>query len=148
MCWFPNIAAQMSVDECVDTKVSTCQAITDLVRCTITYQTLPEVAEFFDAVRGRSDMMGGIGMLRIRRVKNRLDPEFSDPSGYRDLAILVEVGWLEREGTIEFVPVKDWASSATSRLICEIQVHLAAVYAVKIGGSHEKYVQYRDMLAS
>mmetsp|Transcript_1520 Transcript_1520/g.3848 ORF Transcript_1520/g.3848 Transcript_1520/m.3848 type:complete len:88 (-) Transcript_1520:281-544(-) len=87
-------------------------------------------------------------MLRIRRVKNRLDPGYSDPSGYRDLSILVEVGWLEMGRAIEFVPVTDWVGSATSRLICEIQVHLAPVYQVKDGGSHGKYRMYRDMLAS
>jgi len=125
-------------------------ALTDLVRCTVIFPTLRGVLDFFLAVRGRSDAGGGAGMVRIRRVKNRLSTSFdafAESGGYRDLALLVEVGWVERGHSIEFVPIREWGAGGASRHVCEIQAHVATVYECVQQGSHEKYRMYRDLMA-
>jgi len=136
--------ARRVIEKCVRAYARDAAAVTDLVRCTIVYPSLQGVLDFFVAVKERSDM-GGVGMLRIRRVKNRLDMGYSDPTGYRDLSILVEVGWVESGCTIEFLPVKDWGRG-TSRHICEIQVFVSALYEVKEREAHDTYCTYRDIM--
>lgn len=136
------------IQKCIRAYGRDVAAISDLVRCTVIYHTMQGVHDFFMAVKERSDK-GGIGMLRIRRIKNRYDKKYDARTlsmGYRDLSILVEVGWIERGETIEFVPVGEW-NSGTSRHICEIQVHVRATYEIKVAETHTKYCKYRDLMA-
>jgi len=142
--------AQRAIQKCVRTYFRDPAAISDLVRCTVVYEDIVGVQRFFERVRERSDR-GGSGMLKIRRVKNRFNTDFDaakETVGYRDLSLLVEVGFLERGGLVEFVPAKEWESLEAARHICEIQVHARPLYTVKQAGSHEKYVSFRDWLAS
>jgi hypothetical protein len=125
------------------------ECICDLVRCTVVFRSLPDIA-------------AGLGKLvhhpqvRILQVKNRFNtpptindminasdhhslclPQYVPPdkglrdlsTGYRDLSILLYV-----EGV-------------TDGFVCELQLHLDSVLAIKSDDGHTRYIMWRDASA-
>ena len=62
----------------------------------------------------------------VLNIKNRMDPKYSDASGYRDVSLLL-VG-----------------CALTDNLIVELQLNTASMMAAKTGGGHARYVEARD----
>lgn len=138
------------IEKCVRIYGRDAAAVTDFVRCTAIFPTMGGVLGFFRRLLQRSDC-GGNSMFRLVRVKNRFDVGYdaeAKSAGYRDLSMLVEVGWIDDGSLLNFVPVKEWDEVRASRHICEIQVHLATLHKVKEGSSHANYCRFRDLMAS
>ena len=96
--------------------------VTDLVRCSVAYDTLAELADGMARLDADPQTV-------ILQNKNRFDPDFHDrlSAGYKDVKLLVHV------------------VGVTHGFVCEIQLHLKDIVAVKSGpGGHGAYVAARD----
>ena len=96
--------------------------VTDMIRCSAIYDTLPEL---LDSLRRlKSDPA-----VDIVQAKNRFDPSFDvSQLGYRDLKMLVTL------------------PGVTHGYVAEVQLHLRSIAKVKSGEGHKAYVQARDAL--
>jgi hypothetical protein len=95
--------------------------VTDLVRASLVYSTMPGLIAAVQA------LMGTPG-VEILRVKNRFSERYDADrhTGYRDLLVNLRV--------------------AASQHVCELQFNLNAMYTLKTGTGHKQYVQYRNVM--
>jgi hypothetical protein len=95
--------------------------VTDLVRGSLLYPTLPSLVAALQALlRTRG--------VKVLRVKNRFATEYDADrhGGYRDLLINLRI--------------------AGSKHVCELQLNLDDMYKLKTGAGHAHYVQYRNAM--
>ena len=92
----------------------------DIVRSTLVF---PDVASLLACLLRIEEDSANMVVLNI---KNRMDPKYSDASGYRDVSLLL-VG-----------------CALTDNLIVELQLNTASMMAAKTGGGHARYVEARD----
>eukprot|EP00929_Paragymnodinium_shiwhaense_P028280 TRINITY_DN16428_c0_g2_i1.p1 TRINITY_DN16428_c0_g2~~TRINITY_DN16428_c0_g2_i1.p1 ORF type:complete len:621 (+),score=52.59 TRINITY_DN16428_c0_g2_i1:59-1921(+) len=106
------------------------QALIDLVRCSIVCETPQHLLAVLRRVQADSEA----GILRI---KNRFDPRFDArlSGGYRNLAL-----------NLITVDAKTVAACA-ERHICELQIGLREINAMKTDGGHRRFVEFRDRSA-
>jgi len=86
-------------------------------------------------------------VMRITAIKNRYDPNFNAKGngGYRDINLNVEIGYVTDSLGCQFVPVLEWPTTRGLRThICEIQIILSSVYAVKMEDGYSSYVRFRN----
>jgi len=94
----------------------------DVVRSAVVFSSASSLLACFNLIAKDSD---------IRRVKNRMDPSYdaSLSAGYRDLSLNIAVSLPDgREH------------------LCEIQLHLSTMYAMKTDGGHQRYIAFRNAL--
>ena len=81
------------------------------------------------------------GRVSVVEVKNRVAADYDDAAscGYRDIQLKVTVnsGCFDREES----------GLGLHEHVCEVQLHLKPVYALKNDEGHKRYVQYRNRLA-
>jgi hypothetical protein len=94
------------------------QRLTDLVRTTLTFADLGDLADCLEALEADQEVSD-------LKIKNRFHPSYQDIAGYRDVCVLV-------------------AGRLTCGLICEVQLNVESVYACKSSSGHARYVQMRD----
>ena len=92
----------------------------DIVRSTLVFPDVEGVLSCLLRIEEDAEHM------TVLNIKNRMDPGYSDSSGYRDVSLLL-VG---RE--------------VTDNLIVELQLNTASMMSAKSGGGHARYVEARD----
>merc|ERR1711871_947219 len=99
------------------------ERVTDIVRTTITFETVDDLNRGIQAIANDPD-------VRILTLKNRFSPSYVDPlqTGYRDVSI-----------TLHGVKV-------TGGLVAEVQLNLAAIFKIKSDDGHRRYIEMRDYL--
>eukprot|EP00929_Paragymnodinium_shiwhaense_P007721 TRINITY_DN111633_c0_g1_i1.p1 TRINITY_DN111633_c0_g1~~TRINITY_DN111633_c0_g1_i1.p1 ORF type:complete len:636 (+),score=79.48 TRINITY_DN111633_c0_g1_i1:153-2060(+) len=103
------------------------QSLVDLVRSSIVCET-PE--HLLTVLR---DILAD-NSVRILRIKNRFDPRFDSrlSGGYRNLSLNV------------IIFDSDSLSACAERHICEVQLALREINALKTAGGHQRFVAFRD----
>ena len=96
--------------------------LVDVVRSAVVFTSASSLLACFELIAKNSD---------IRRVKNRMDPSYdaSLSAGYRDLSLNIAL------------PLPDGRQH-----ICEVQLHLSTMYAMKTDGGHQRYIAFRNAL--
>eukprot|EP00929_Paragymnodinium_shiwhaense_P065453 TRINITY_DN32803_c0_g5_i3.p1 TRINITY_DN32803_c0_g5~~TRINITY_DN32803_c0_g5_i3.p1 ORF type:complete len:313 (-),score=41.14 TRINITY_DN32803_c0_g5_i3:350-1288(-) len=103
------------------------QSLVDLVRASIVCDTPEQVLTVLRKVQADS-------AVRILRIKNRFDPHFDSivSGGYRNLALNV------------IIFDADSLAGCAERHICELQIGLREMQALKTEGGHRRFVAFRD----
>ena len=87
----------------------------------------------------------------MTQVKNRFDPnneKFGFVTGFRGLAINLEVGWSLRGSEIETHPIDQWDHSSVQQHIFEVQIHVEGWYQTsKSPDVRAAYREFRDLLS-
>jgi len=96
--------------------------LVDVVRSAIVFQSVAALRACLELILKESD---------VRRLKNRFDPAYNAASsaGYRDLSLNIA-----------------WPLPGGREHVCEVQLHLAPIYALKTEGGHRRYIQFRNAL--
>jgi len=102
--------------------------ITDLVRGAIAFGTLGELLQCLRAIANDDQVC-------IRKIKNRFARSYdsSKSAGYRDICLVLQLRTPETR------------ASGTDRHLCELQLHIEDMLAVKTDEGHRRYVQWRNM---
>lgn len=133
--WVGNLAAQTGAEHCaagLKKATRTLQKVRrsykddasrlcDIVRASLIFNSVAEAAQCLRLIAAQDH-------FKPCRVKNRLDRSFDSKlsAGYRDLSLNLR-----------------WDGNGTWH-ICELQLQLRALYALKTDGGHKRYVQWRD----
>ena len=93
----------------------------------------------------------GAVWFRMTGVKNRFDPaseHFDFGTGFKGLALNLEVGWCVRGDEIEILPVAMWDLASAQQHIFEVQIHLEGWYrSSKSPEMRAAYRRFRDLLS-
>ena len=105
--------------------------LTDLVRATLVFENLPSLSR---CVHHIATFPG----VRIHRLKNRFSTSYdaSTSAGYRDLCLVIS---LETDAT---------CSLGVQNHLCEIQLALKSIFAVKSTDGHQRYIQWRNLIGN
>lgn len=131
--------------------------LTDLVRCQVVFKTLDDMQKFMEELRRAHTE----GLLQIERIRNRFEKTFDvqTTAGFRDVGIKVRVFfWVEpSDGKVQFCraqelkcPQSNSLTKVQHSLLCEIQLHLKAIYdvLVKDPRKHKNYQLRRNAFSS
>ena len=120
--------------DCVYGRLATGDAtkVRDLVRCSLVFDRASDLQTCLDLILNDPRAC-------VAQVKNRFKGSAMETLGYRDVQLkltLHENCFGESE-----------LEMGLHEHVCEVQLHVSAVYALKNNEGHRRYVEYRNRLA-
>jgi len=102
--------------------------VCDLVRATLVFES-------FQSLLDGLKMIASDDAARVERIKNRFDSAYdaTQSAGYRDVSIVMRIRTAESR------------AAGTDKHLCELQLQLAPILAVKSDEGHKKYVKWRNI---
>lgn len=100
------------------------------------------------SMKGKPDQDPSMHPLRITGIKNRLSPSYDvrQTSGYRDIWLNVEVGWVAEGGSVQLIPVELWDKAHAQTHVCEVQIHIRRLHEESTKPERRRrYIQWRNL---
>lgn len=102
--------------------------LSDIVRGALVFEYFEDLLAVFRKIATDPE-------VQIHRIKNRFDLNYDAAlsAGYRDVCILVTISTDENK------------KSGADQHVCEVQMHMAAILAIKSDAGHKRYVKWRNI---